>query len=143
MAEVGEEVRAHLAAHGGVTTTARLQAMGVSPAQICRLLTSGILVRLRRSTFLDGERWRAAQPWERHELRARAVAADLNVSEGEVMEMESRLSGSDIGFDLTADEDEDRGPPAPAAPARARAPRPPRGRPARRHRGQDAALRLP
>src|SRR6476660_4327383 len=37
----------------------------------------------------------------------RAVAADLNVSEREVMEMESRLSGRDIGFDLSSDEDDD------------------------------------
>lgn len=75
MAEVGEEVRAHLAAHGWVTTTARLQTMGVTPAQISSFLTTGVLVRLRRSTFIDGERWRAGQPWERHALRARAVAA--------------------------------------------------------------------
>ena len=33
----------------------------------------------------------------------KAVAADLNVSEREVMEMESRLSGRDIGFDAPAD----------------------------------------
>ncbi len=45
----------------------------------------------------------------------RAVAADLNVSEREVVEMESRLSGRDIGFDLTADDDDDHAPPAPAA----------------------------
>lgn len=77
MATVGEEVLAHLAAQGGVTTTRRLQAMGVTPAQVDRLLTSGVLVRLRRSTFLDGDRWRTAQPWERHELRARAVAAAM------------------------------------------------------------------
>ena len=44
----------------------------------------------------------------------RAVAADLNVSEREVMEMESRLSGRDIGFDLSSDDD-DHAPPAPAA----------------------------
>ncbi|WP_345293828.1 RNA polymerase sigma factor RpoH [Luteimonas vadosa] len=45
-----------------------------------------------------------------------AVAADLNVPEREVLEMESRLSGRDIGFDLTADDDDnDRAPPAPAA----------------------------
>jgi RNA polymerase sigma-32 factor len=43
-----------------------------------------------------------------------AVAKDLNVSEREVLEMESRLSGRDIGFDLTADDD-DHAPPAPAA----------------------------
>ena len=34
-----------------------------------------------------------------------AVAKDLNVSEREVMEMESRLSGRDIGFDAPTDED--------------------------------------
>ncbi len=45
----------------------------------------------------------------------RAVAADLNVSEREVLEMESRLSGRDIGFDLTSDDDDDHAPPAPAA----------------------------
>jgi RNA polymerase sigma-32 factor len=45
----------------------------------------------------------------------RAVAADLNVSEREVLEMESRLSGRDIGFDLSADDDNDHAPPAPAA----------------------------
>ena len=45
----------------------------------------------------------------------KAVAADLRVSEREVMEMESRLSGRDIGFDLTSDGDDDHAPPAPAA----------------------------
>ncbi|KAF1685768.1 RNA polymerase sigma factor RpoH [Pseudoxanthomonas broegbernensis] len=44
-----------------------------------------------------------------------AVARDLNVSEREVLEMESRLSGRDIGFDAPADEDDDHAPPAPAA----------------------------
>ena len=44
-----------------------------------------------------------------------AVAKDLNVSEREVLEMESRLSGRDIGFDLSADGDDDHAPPAPAA----------------------------
>jgi RNA polymerase sigma-32 factor len=44
----------------------------------------------------------------------RAVAADLNVSEREVLEMESRLSGRDIGFDMPGDGDED-GPPSPVA----------------------------
>jgi RNA polymerase sigma-32 factor len=43
-----------------------------------------------------------------------AVAKDLNVSEREVLEMESRLSGRDVGFDLSSDEDDERGPPAPA-----------------------------
>ncbi len=44
-----------------------------------------------------------------------AVARDLNVSEREVLEMEARLSGRDIGFDAPADEDDDHAPPAPSA----------------------------
>jgi len=44
-----------------------------------------------------------------------AVAKDLNVSEREVMEMESRLSGRDIGFDAPSDEDNENAPPSPAA----------------------------
>ncbi|MBS3958932.1 MAG: RNA polymerase sigma factor RpoH [Xanthomonadaceae bacterium] len=44
-----------------------------------------------------------------------AVARDLKVSEREVLEMESRLSGRDIGFDAPVGEDEDHAPPAPIA----------------------------
>jgi RNA polymerase sigma-32 factor len=44
-----------------------------------------------------------------------AVAKDLNVSEREVLEMESRLSGRDIGFDAPADEDDEHAPPSPSA----------------------------
>jgi RNA polymerase sigma-32 factor len=45
-----------------------------------------------------------------------AVAEDLGVKPETVLEMESRLSGSDIGYDLTgADEDEDSNHFAPAA----------------------------
>ncbi len=36
------------------------------------------------------------------------VAGDLNVKPEVVMEMESRLSGQDVGFDLTSDDDDDR-----------------------------------
>jgi RNA polymerase sigma-32 factor len=43
----------------------------------------------------------------------RAVARDLNVEEREVLEMESRLSGRDIGFD--APDDNDDAPPSPVA----------------------------
>ena len=43
-----------------------------------------------------------------------AVANDLNVSKREVLEMESRLSGRDIGFDAPDDADDDHAPPAPA-----------------------------
>ena len=44
-----------------------------------------------------------------------AVAKDLNVSEREVLEMESRLSGRDIGFDAPSESDDDHAPPSPAA----------------------------
>ncbi len=44
-----------------------------------------------------------------------AVARDLNVSEREVLEMEARLSGRDIGFDAPSDEDDEHAPPSPAA----------------------------
>ncbi|NUO76643.1 MAG: RNA polymerase sigma factor RpoH [Lysobacter sp.] len=47
------------------------------------------------------------------------VAKDLNVSEREVLEMESRLSGRDVGFDAPSDEDDDHAPPSPAAYLRA------------------------
>ena len=43
-----------------------------------------------------------------------AVAKDLNVSERDVMEMESRLSGRDITFDAP-DDDNDNAPPSPSA----------------------------
>ena len=48
-----------------------------------------------------------------------AVAKDLNVSEREVLEMEARLSGRDIGFDAPSDEDDEHAPPSPAAYLRA------------------------
>lgn len=45
-----------------------------------------------------------------------AVAKDLNVSEREVLEMESRLSGRDITFDAPDDDnDNDNAPPSPSA----------------------------
>ena len=44
-----------------------------------------------------------------------SVAKDLNVSEREVLEMESRLSGRDVGFDAPAGEDDDHAPPSPAS----------------------------
>ena len=43
------------------------------------------------------------------------VARELNVSPADVVEMESRLNGRDIGFDAPVDGDDDEGPPSPAA----------------------------
>ncbi|MBP7370015.1 MAG: RNA polymerase sigma factor RpoH [Arenimonas sp.] len=44
-----------------------------------------------------------------------AVAKDLNVSERDVLEMESRLSGRDITFEAPEDNDNDHAPPSPSA----------------------------
>ena len=52
------------------------------------------------------------------------VAADLGVSPEQVMEMESRLSGQDVGFDPAPNTDEDRDYRAPAAQLALQAPDP-------------------
>ena len=70
--------------------------------------------KAQRKLFFNLRKSKKRLGWLNAE-EVRAVAADLNVSEREVLEMESRLSGRDIGFDLTADDDDDHGPPAPAA----------------------------
>ncbi|QDW66890.1 RNA polymerase sigma factor RpoH [Luteimonas granuli] len=70
--------------------------------------------KAQRKLFFNLRRSKKRLGWLNAE-EVRAVAEDLNVSEREVLEMESRLSGRDIGFDMSADEDDERAPPAPAA----------------------------
>jgi RNA polymerase sigma-32 factor len=70
--------------------------------------------KAQRKLFFNLRKSKTRLGWLNAE-EVRAVAADLNVSEREVLEMESRLSGRDIGFDLSADDDNDHAPPAPAA----------------------------
>ena len=70
--------------------------------------------KAQRKLFFNLRKSKKRLGWLNAE-EVRAVAADLNVSEREVLEMESRLSGRDIGFDMSADEDEERAPLAPAA----------------------------
>ena len=70
--------------------------------------------KAQRKLFFNLRKSKKRLGWLNAE-EVRAVAADLNVSEREVLEMESRLSGRDIGFDLTADDSDDHAPPAPAA----------------------------
>ena len=70
--------------------------------------------KAQRKLFFNLRKSKTRLGWLNAE-EVRAVAADLNVSEREVLEMESRLSGRDIGFDAPMDEDDDRAPPAPAA----------------------------
>ncbi|MCI4568116.1 RNA polymerase sigma factor RpoH [Lysobacter sp. CFH 32150] len=70
--------------------------------------------KAQRKLFFNLRKSKTRLGWLNAE-EVRAVAKDLNVSEREVLEMESRLSGRDIGFDLSGDDDDDHAPPAPAA----------------------------
>ena len=70
--------------------------------------------KAQRKLFFNLRKSKTRLGWLNAE-EVRAVAKDLNVSEREVLEMESRLSGRDIGFDLSSDDDDDHAPPAPAA----------------------------
>jgi RNA polymerase sigma-32 factor len=70
--------------------------------------------KAQRKLFFNLRKSKKRLGWLNAE-EVRAVARDLNVPEREVLEMESRLSGRDVGFDLTSDDDDDHAPPAPAA----------------------------
>ena len=69
--------------------------------------------KAQRKLFFNLRKSKTRLGWLNAE-EVRAVAKDLNVSEREVLEMESRLSGRDIGFDAPDDGDDDHAPPAPA-----------------------------
>ena len=69
--------------------------------------------KAQRKLFFNLRKSKTRLGWLNAE-EVRAVAKDLNVSEREVLEMESRLSGRDIGFDAPDDADVDHAPPAPA-----------------------------
>ena len=69
--------------------------------------------KAQRKLFFNLRKSKTRLGWLNAE-EVRAVAKDLNVSEREVLEMESRLSGRDIGFDAPDDSDDDHAPPAPA-----------------------------
>ena len=70
--------------------------------------------KAQRKLFFNLRRAKTRLGWM-NAAEVSAVARDLNVSEREVLEMEARLSGRDIGFDAPASEDEDHAPPSPAA----------------------------
>lgn len=70
--------------------------------------------KAQRKLFFNLRKSKTRLGWMNAE-EVSAVAKDLNVSEREVLEMESRLSGRDIGFDAPADSDDDHAPPSPAA----------------------------
>ncbi|WP_425507896.1 RNA polymerase sigma factor RpoH [Thermomonas paludicola] len=70
--------------------------------------------KAQRKLFFNLRKSKTRLGWLNAE-EVRVVAKDLNVSEREVLEMESRLSGRDIGFDAPDDGDDDHAPPAPAS----------------------------
>jgi RNA polymerase sigma-32 factor len=70
--------------------------------------------KAQRKLFFNLRSSKKRLGWFNHE-EVNAVAKDLGVSPHEVLEMESRMSGQDIGFDLRNDDDEDNAAPAPAA----------------------------
>src|SRR6185437_10887872 len=69
--------------------------------------------KAQRKLFFNLRKSKKRLGWLNAE-EVRTVAKDLGVPEATVREMESRLSGRDIGFDAPTDEDDDA-PPAPVA----------------------------
>ena len=70
--------------------------------------------KAQRKLFFNLRKSKKRLGWM-NDAEVSAVAKDLNVSKREVLEMESRLSGRDVGFDASADDDDDHAPPAPSA----------------------------
>ena len=69
--------------------------------------------KAQRKLFFNLRKSKTRLGWM-NDAEVTAVAKDLNVSKREVLEMESRLSGRDIGFDAP-DEDNENAPPSPVA----------------------------
>ncbi|OLT40264.1 hypothetical protein BJF86_05565 [Serinicoccus sp. CNJ-927] len=82
---------------GHVAATADLAALGVGPRETRAMVADGSLVRLRRATFVAGPVWRAAAPWARHELRARAVLRGLGPGAGVAFGLHSSLTVQGVG----------------------------------------------
>jgi RNA polymerase sigma-32 factor len=69
--------------------------------------------KAQRKLFFNLRKSKKRLGWMNHD-EVQAVAKELGVPAATVLEMESRLSGRDIGFDAPTDNDDDA-PPAPAA----------------------------
>jgi RNA polymerase sigma-32 factor len=70
--------------------------------------------KAQRKLFFNLRKSKKRLGWMNHK-EVQAIARELNVPESEVLEMEARLSGRDIGFDAPTDDDDDHSPPAPMA----------------------------
>lgn len=62
-----------LAAHGGVVAARDLHDAGVSEQTVRTAVRRGELIRVNRGAYVDGRRYREAQPDERYRLRVAAV----------------------------------------------------------------------
>ncbi len=67
-------LRAHLKAHGGLTTSEAVYACGYTSVGLSRLVAGGYLVRARRGCFVDARLMTDASPEQGHALTARAVS---------------------------------------------------------------------
>jgi RNA polymerase sigma-32 factor len=70
--------------------------------------------KAQRKLFFNLRKSKQRLGWMNH-AEVQTIAQELNVPVAEVLEMEARLSGRDIGFDAPSDEDEEHAPPAPMA----------------------------
>ncbi|RMH93748.1 RNA polymerase sigma factor RpoH [Lysobacter pythonis] len=70
--------------------------------------------KAQRKLFFNLRKSKTRLGWMNAE-EVRTVARELNVPEAEVLEMEARLSGRDIGFDAPDSDDDDHAPPSPVA----------------------------
>ena len=70
--------------------------------------------KAQRKLFFNLRKSKTRLGWMNHQ-EVQTIARELNVPESEVLEMEARLSGRDIGFDAPSDDDDDHAPPAPMA----------------------------
>ena len=70
--------------------------------------------KAQRKLFFNLRRAKKRLGWLSAE-EVNTVARELNVSPADVVEMESRLNGRDIGFDAPTDGDDEDGPPSPVA----------------------------
>lgn len=73
-----DTVKTLLAISDGVVTGKELRRAGLDDAAVRAAVNEGRLHAVRRSTFVDGPRWRELAAWERHELRGRAVLHALD-----------------------------------------------------------------
>jgi RNA polymerase sigma-32 factor len=69
--------------------------------------------KAQRKLFFNLRKSKRRLGWMNHE-EVKTIARDLNVPESEVLEMEARLQGQDVGFDAPTDADDDARP-APVA----------------------------